>query len=153
MRNTYQAITYFTLAIFCITLGSLTLTGCGAKQTSATQSSVPDGLSPIGQDINALSSFESVAIEALLTSPDSYVDKTVEVYGKVYAIGDALGRSVTVRLSSTDETSVVLLKCEFLSNDLPSSTLKEGQLVTIIGRVDIIEAVVFLRKCKVKDTD
>lgn len=153
MRNTYQAITYFTLAIFCITLGSLTLTGCGAKQTSATQSSVPDRLSPIGQDINALSSFESVAIETLLASPDSYVDKTVKVYGEVYTIGDGVGTSVTVRLSPPDETSVLLLKCEFLSNDLPPSTLKKGQLATIIGKVDIVEAVVFLRECKVKDTD
>ena len=134
-------------------MGSLTLSGCGAKQSGATQSSVPDGLSPIGEDTDELPSFESVTIEALLASPNSYVDKTVEVYGEVYTIGDAVGTSVTVRISPSDETSVLLLKCEFLSNDLPSSTLKEGELVTIIGKVDIVEAVVFLRECKVKDTD
>ena len=153
MRNTYQGTIYFILAIFFITLGSLTLTGCGAKQTGATEPSVSDGLPPIGEDTDERPFFESVPIEALLASPDSYVDKTVEVYGEVYTIGDAVGTSVTVRISPPDEASVLLLKCEFLSNDLPPSTLKEGRLVTITGKVDIVEAVVFLRECKVKDMD
>ena len=175
MKNTYRAIIYFTLAILFITLGSLTLTGCGAKETGATESSVPGGLPPmgkdtdeppqdreptrtsrqetVGEDTDEPPSFESVTIEALLASPDSHIDKTVEVHGEVYSIGDAVGRRVTVGLSPLDETSVLLLKCEFLSNDLPSSTLKKGQSVTIIGSVDILEGAVFLRKCKVKDTD
>ena len=125
MRNTYQAVTYFILAIIFTTLGSLTLTGCGAKQ-------------------------QSVAIEGLLAFPDSYVDTTVEVYGEVYTIENDTETSVIVRISPPDEASVQLLQCEFFSNDLPLSTLKSGQFVTIIGQVDIVEAVVFLRECKVK---
>ena len=129
MRNTYQAITYFIRAIIFITLGSLTLIGCGAKQQQV------------------------VAIEGLLAFPDSYADTTVEVYGEVYTIENDTETSVIVRVSPPDAASVQLLQCEFFSNDLPLSTLKPGQFVTIIGRVDIVEAVVFLRECKVKGMD
>ena len=128
MKNTYPAITYFILAIIFITLGSLTLHGCGAKQ-------------------------QRVAIEGLLAFPDSYVDTTVEVYGEVYTVENDTETRVIVHVSPPDEASVQLLQCEFFSKDLPLATLESGQFVTIIGHVDIVETVVYLRECKVKGID
>ena len=117
-------------------LGSLTLTGCGTKQQSETGASPKD-----------VSSFQNIPIETLLASPDVYVERRVAVEGEVYTIGDAVGGSVIVRISPPDQTSVQLLKCEFLPNALSRSTLEKGQFVTIIGTVDIVEGVVFLREC------
>ena len=98
---------YVIPAILFIIFGSPTLTGCSAKQVSGSPESVP--------------------IETLLTSINSYVGKTVEVYGKVYAIANPLGTNVTVRLSSPDKTFVQLLQCEFPQNNPPPATLKEGR--------------------------
>ncbi len=131
MRNIYRTI-YFTLTILFIVLGSLTFTGCGSKQ-------VPADL--------------SVTIEILLASPDSYIGERVKVYGDVYTIeiagGSVVGKSVIVRISPPDENSVELLKCEFARNSPPPPTLKVGQLVTISGKVDVVEAVVLLRECSI----
>ena len=131
MTNTYQ-IVYFTLAILFLVLGSLTFTGCGSKEV------------PVDP---------SITIEVLFASPDSYIGKRVEVYGDVYTIeiagGGVVGKSIIVRISPPDETSVELLKCEFDRDSPPPPTLKEGQFVTISGRVDIVEAVVLLRECSI----
>ena len=136
MRNAYRTI-YFTLLILFIVLGSLTFTSCGSKGA------------PMNQPEPAI----SPNIESLLASPDSYMGKWVEVYGDVYRIEIAgsgvVGKSITVHISPPNETSVELLKCEFDRNSPPPPTLKEGQLVTILGRIDIIEAVVWLRECSV----
>ena len=98
---------YVIPAILFITFGSPMLTGCSTKQVSGSPESVP--------------------IEMLLTSINSYVGKTVEVHGKVHAIADPIGINVTVRLSSPDETFVQLLQCEFPQNNPPPATLKEGR--------------------------
>lgn len=125
MNTTYRTL-YFILATLFIVLGSLTFAGCAT---------------------------EALTIESLLASPDSYIGKKVEIYGDVYTIeisgGGVIGKSVIVRISSPDDTSVKILKCEFPRDNPPPPTLKEGQLVTISGTVDIVEAVVILRECSI----
>ena len=92
-------------------------------------------------------------LRTLFASPNSYIGKRVEVYGDIYTIeiagGGVVGKSIIIRMSSPSETSVELLKCEFDRDSPPPPSLKEGQMVRIEGKVDIVEGTVFLRECKV----
>lgn len=126
MKNTYRIYSVF--PILLLIFGTLTITGCCflAKQ---------------------------MGIETLVASPESHLGKHVKVYGDIYTIeipgGGVIGKSITLRLSPTNEASVQLLKCEFARDKPPPHTLREGQFVTICGKVDIIDGEAWIRECRV----
>ena len=128
MRNTCRI--YFIFPIFLVLFSTITITGCCVLA-------------------------KELQIQSLLASPESHLGEHVKVYGDIYTIdipgGGVIGKSIVLRLSPPNTTSVEFLKCEFARDKPPPSELREGQFVTICGKVDIIEAGTWLRECKVLD--
>ena len=96
-----------------------------------------------------------ISIKDLIDSPETYLDKEVEIYGDIYMIdmagGGVIGKSVIFSVSPPDADSVELLTCEFARDEPPPPTLREGDYVRIRGRVDIVAAIPVLRECQVLD--
>ena len=86
-------------------------------------------------------------LEILISTPDQYIGKSVEVSGVVYNIV-TYRKSITVGISN--EKIAEFLECEFLNATPPPAGLKKEQRIIVIGRVDVIKDVPYLRDCRVK---
>ena len=130
--------TYWIL-IVSLTIGCITLSGCAAGKNAAGPN----------QNINTLSkgNTKNPTIKILISTPDQYIGKSVEVSGEVYNIVN-FEKSITVGI--THEKIAEFLECEFLKATPPPADLKEGQRIIMIGRVDVIKDVTFLRDCRIK---
>lgn len=135
--------TCWILAIF-FTIGCITFSGCAARTNTATPN----------QNTNVKATFKSLnrnpSIEQLISAPDPYLGMSVEVSGEVYNIVN-YEKSITVGIS--EEKIAEFLECEFLKATSPPADLKEGQRIIVIGKVDVIKDVTFLRNCRVKNSE
>lgn len=127
------------LTVFLI-VGCTTLLGCTVSKIEKTSESKSVSKEAI----------KKAEINQLIFSPDPYVGNTVEVSGEVYAI-KAFRRSIVVSL--TDNKIIELLDCEFPKAEPPHDNLEKGQQITVIGKVDVIKNVIFLRNCRVKNSE
>ena len=94
-----------------------------------------------------------VDIDQLIITPESYVGSKVKVSGEIYDIvregGTVIGKSFTISLTFPERAE--LLKCEFQRDkESPPHHLRDGQWVTIIGVVDIVQGETLLRECSVE---
>ena len=87
---------------------------------------------------------ESVSASTLVEIPERFRGDRVEVFGEISNI-EAEGRSLLVAL----EVDGPDLICEFSIDKPPPFQLKEGQWITISGKVDIIGERPILRECRV----
>ena len=139
MQNFHRK-TYGVLAVLLIVTGTI-FSGCAARENAPMPSGKVDAkmVPRIG--------IKNASMEQLIFTPDPYLGSTVEISGEVYDI-ENFAKSTIVRL--TDPNIAELLECEFSMGKPPPTDLKAGQQVTVIGKIDIIKDVVFLRKCHIK---
>ncbi len=142
MENIYYK-TCWILAVF-LTIGCITFSGCAARTNTATPN----------QNTNVKATSKSLnrnpSIYQLVSAPDPYLGNKIEVSGEVYNIV-TLKKSIVVGIS--DKKIAEFLECEFLKATPPPADLKEGQQIIVIGKVDVIKDVTFLRNCRVKNSE
>ena len=114
------------LIVFLILLGNTVFSGCGTKM---------------------------VSIDQLIVTPEPHLGSEVKVSGEIYDIvregGSVIGKSFTISLTS--QTRMELLKCEFeRGKESPPHHLRDGQRVTIIGVVDVVQGETMLRRCRIE---
>jgi hypothetical protein len=88
---------------------------------------------------------ESVSASTLVEIPERFRGDRVEVFGEISDI-ETEGRSLLVALEVDDKPDLI---CEFSVDKPPPFQLKEGQWITISGKVDIIGEIPILRECRV----
>ena len=139
------------MGVGIISTRTITVSGIGlSTETGSTETeekSTDTGPAKTGMEPVA------VDMDVLIDAPEPYIGSRVKVSAEIYDIvreGEGvIGRSFTISLTS--ETRAELLKCEFeRGKDSPPHYLRDGQLVTIIGVVDVVQGETMLRKCRVE---